>query len=268
MSFLKNLFGGAPKENKPPVISTTDTIHIPYTRIASWLVGSSATSGLITCELLVQQKIVSKEELEDTFLNALCTEIASFHTSYIIRLIMEKRQVVGRQNFSQIYKELNAAVGEVAASHPPYDEDGWLMGFIAIAMTDWERHDSNFSFVLNYFEGNLADFKITPEEIDYYARIHGSTEAIRNLDSFCLCILIRAQRMIDLALKGKNISAEKHSLSINTVFEGILKNEKFGFAGLSTAVINLLESGAGDKPASQFKSEKQIREDIARFSKA
>ena len=267
MSFFKNLFGGAPKENKPPVISTTVTIHIPYTRIASWLVGYSPTSGLFLVVTGSAKNSIQRRIGRYVFESTL-------HRNRVIPHLIHHRTNNGKEagrrtsNFSQIYKELNAAVGEVAASHPPYDEDGWLMGFIAIAMTDWERHDSNFSFVLNYFEGNLADFKITPEEIDYYARIHGSTEAIRNLDSFCLCILIRAQRMIDLALKGKNISAEKHSLSINTVFEGILKNEKFGFAGLSTAVINLLESGAGDKPASQFKSEKQIREDIARFSKA
>ncbi len=225
-------------------------------------------AGLAICELLVQQKIAPKEELEDKFLNALCTEIASFHSSNIIRLIMEKQRVVGRHNFAQIYKELNSAVGEVAATHPLYDQDGWLIGFVAAVLSNWEQRDLHFTNVLNYFEGNLAEFGITSEEIEYYAKIHGSIDAIKNLGSVCLCILIMAQRIIDRVLIGKTMSAEKHSLSVEIVCQGILKQEEVGFVGLSQAVINLLESGAGDKPVSELKSEKQIQEDMAGFLKA
>jgi hypothetical protein len=261
-----------PKENKPPVLSD-EKIRIPYIRIASWLVGASTMAGFIICELLVKEKIVSKEELEknnsydDHFYDVLCTAIASFYAANIIRLIMEARHVVGRQDFAQIYKELNIAIGEVATTHPLYDKDSWPIGYVAAVMTNWERHDSNFTSVLNYFEGNLAEFGISPEEIDYYAKIHGSIDAIKNLDSFCLCILIFAQRMIDRVLIGKTISAEKHSLSMEIVCQGILKEDEVGFVGLSNAAINLLESGADDKPISELKSEKQIREDMACFSK-
>ncbi len=50
----------------------------------------------------------------------------------------------------------------------------------------------------------------------------------------------------------KNRSIEKRSLGMEVIVHGVLKQEDFGFVGLTKAVFNLLERGAGDKPVSKF----------------
>ena len=54
---------------------------------------------------------------------------------------------------------------------------------------------------------------------------------------------------------------------MEVVFNGVLRNERFGFVALASAVIKLLKSGEDDKPIVELNSEKLILDDMAAFLK-
>jgi hypothetical protein len=238
---------------------SNDKKRIPYTRITSWLLGSCACAATSICDVLIREQITSKEEFENEWL-ALCSEIGTFHASYILRMIMEARQVAGQQHFAETYQELEKAICEFRRAVDRYSDVGVLAGF----WTDSQWRELQFRTTLDYFEGEQAKLGISPGNIDLYVKEHGSAN-IRNLDPAQICILIRATRCM---LIEKNRSLEKRSLAMEVVVQGVLKNEEFGFVGLTKAVFNLLESGAGDKPVSKLNSKKLIRDDMAAFSKS
>jgi hypothetical protein len=239
---------------------SNDKNRLPYTRIASWLLVSSISAATMIHDVLVQQNVISKNEFEADGLLALCSEIGSFHASYILGMIMEARHVSGREHFVLTYRELEKAISEVASAFDYVSDVSQLARF----WIDYQQRDQNFNYTLHYFEGEQAKLGISPGNIDLYVKEHGSAN-IRNLDPAQICILIRATRCM---LIEKNRSLEKRSLGMEVVVQGVLKNEEVGFVGLSKAVFNLLESGAGDKPVSKLNSKKLIRDDMASFVKA
>ena len=241
------------------------TSDIPYTRIATWLVGCSTIGGTAICELLNQHNIASVEELEPNWL-LICAELVSFHTSTVIQLIMEARQLAGRKDFTLIYKELEKAIIiEILSAHSITRS---RIGFLAGAMSDYRHRDIHFNIVQQYFEGNEAELGITANELDHYATVFEGTSDIRTFDSPCRDVLIRITRMIDRILLKKDASLETPILSMTIICECALGNKEYGLLGVYEAVRNLLASKAGDKQPSELNSEKLILEDMAAFLKA
>ena len=239
--------------------------NIPYTRIATWLVGCSTIGGTTICELLHQHNIVSVEELEPALLH-ISAELASFHTSTVIQLIMEARQLAGRKHFTLIYDELEKAMIVGVMSAHSFTRS--RIGFLAGAMSDYRHRDTHFNIVQQYFEGNEAELGITANELDHYATVFEGTCDIRTFDSPCRDVLIRITRMIDRILLKKDASLETPILSMTIICECALGNKEYGLLGVYEAVRNLLASKAGDKQPSELNSEKLILEDMAAFLKA
>ncbi len=104
---------------------SSDEYHIPHTRITSWLLGSCACAATSICDVLIREQITSKEELENGRL-ALCCEIGAFHASYILRMIMQARQVAGQQDFAEMYQQLEKAICEFRRAVDRYSDVGLL----------------------------------------------------------------------------------------------------------------------------------------------
>ena len=241
------------------------TSDIPYTRIATWLLGCSTTAGTVICELLYQHNIASVEELEPESLH-ICAELASFHTSTVIQLIMETRQLAGRKHFTLIYNELEKAmIIEVLSAHSITRS---RIGFLVSAISGYRLRDINFNIVQQYFEGNEAELGITAKEMEHYATVFEGRGDIRTLDSPLRDVLIRITRMIDRILIKKGAPLEAAVLSMTIICGCALQNKEYGFLGVYEAVRNLLASKAGDKQPSELNSEKLILQDMAAFLRA
>jgi hypothetical protein len=234
-----------------------DRHHVPYTRLASWVIGSSTVAGNMICNLLAKEHITPKEELQDNWL-LLCTEIASFHAASIVQIIMENANFE-RKDFAVIYKDMEKAFFEVARTHEFVSNIGQLARYLI----DYKWGDQNRAYILHYFEEDQVKLGISDEHIAQYAEDYGDA-SIGSLDPRQLCILIRANRS---TLIEKNSSAERRSFGMEVVFNGVLRNERFGFVALASAVIKLLKSGADDKPIAELNSEKLILDDMGGFLK-
>jgi hypothetical protein len=240
------------------------TSDIPYTRIATWLVGCSTIAGTAICELLNQENIASVEDLGPELLY-ISAELASFHTSTVIQLIMEARQFAGRKDFTLIYNELEKAIiADVMSAHSITRS---RIGYLACAISDYRHRDVHFNIVQQYFEGNEAELGITPKEMDHYATVFEGKGDIRTLDSPCRDVLIRITRIIDRILIKKGAPFETAVLSMTIICGCALQNKEYGFLGVYEAVRNLLASKAGDKQPSELNAEKLILQDMAAFLK-
>lgn len=123
----------APALRAEQPVFPNDKNRIPYTRIASWMVESGKVTTSAICDVLIQEKITSTEELEQIWL-PLCIEITSFYTSRIIDNIMHDQHVSGRENFMLIYKKLEKAVFEFGRAYPLVSD----ISFIVDAITSLE----------------------------------------------------------------------------------------------------------------------------------
>ena len=203
------------------------TSDIPYTRI-NWLLGCSTIAGTVICELLYQHNIASVEELEPESLH-ICAELASFHTSTVIQLIMEARQLEGRKHFTLIYNELEKAITTDVMS--AYSITRSRIGFLAGAISGYRLRDVNFNIVQQYFEGNEAELGITAKEIEHYATVFEGSGDIRTFDSPLRDVLIRITRMIDRILIKKGAPLETAVLSMTIVCGCALQNKNMDFSG-------------------------------------
>jgi hypothetical protein len=179
MSFLKNLFGGVPKENK--------TLLLPNAKIAEIILRFSVAVTAETAQIAEKAALM---KINDVTYYALLREVFAYHLNIAIATIMVKKNLIGITNYKQIEGGLCDAVSSILK------KPGANLGKYLPIISSENREKA----LMYSFGGDQYGLEISDEQIRAYAEKHNKkilTDIPAN-QMFAVYYNIRIARLLEV----------------------------------------------------------------------